>query len=93
MHSSYKPANGGTSYLTFDLSLLSDYKVAAVELQAKLAQIEKDRNERLEKFQQDVCERVKRVRRQKLNEQMKKSIENVSIDNMKFLKSFKLIES
>ena len=50
-----------------------------MEMQAKLSQIEKDRNEKLEKFQQDVRERVKRVRKQKLNEHITKSIQRVRI--------------
>ena len=57
-----------------------------MEMQAKLAQIEKDRNERLKKFQQDVCERVKRTRQQKWHEQLNRSIEKVIL--MPFISLF-----
>ena len=50
---------------------------AAMEMQVKLAQIERDRNERLEKFQKDVHKRVQRIRREKLNEEINKSIKKV----------------
>ena len=59
------------------MTSLFSQQIAAMEMQVKLAQIEKDRNERLEKFQQDVHKRVQRIRREKLNEEINKSIEKV----------------
>ncbi|XP_065055612.1 uncharacterized protein LOC135684132 isoform X1 [Rhopilema esculentum] len=51
--------------------------VDAEEMHAKIKQIEKDRNEKLRQFQQEVSERVRKVKRFEHKKELNKSLEKV----------------